>query len=496
MILKVFSITEIFLSVVSLILMGWAGALALFLAFRWRSASSAEARLEVENRSQLVLLTAVVLLGIRLLNWPLFYATLQSFVPDIDGAMCIFGVNQVDAFLSEGQALTFCSIYCATRWLDPNKERATYFTVTDEVSGERFDSSLAHYVESEVVTVREVNNRVHAFLVKDDALRHAGQYSGRLIENPFGAAFVLPKAALFDKLEIGVPDLPDSMPVRLAVIKPIFKENRLDVRIVPFGGHTEGKRLLLHGTLAGLVCDLPEGLMFAKGVPSMRIIKNVLRPNPYRPLFALVARAGLSYEGFLSMEGERRIAVPKDLSFEFYADCYIRRLDLPSDGFTVLSVGSPARAWGMLRDGEVAAALLRTRFTDMAMEKMMTLLADDRNLPWMSVLLIRASLLEEKTETVKRLIFALEQSVLALNLKPNDFRALLKEQGGIPPEARSRFPMPIFEGANCTAPDEIAPVLSWLHERGALSKDTPYSELVDPRFLPNPQDVGLAFCCR
>jgi hypothetical protein len=100
MILNVFSITEVFLGVVSLILMGWAGILALLLALRWRSASTAEERLEVENRSQLVLLVAVVLFGIRLLNWPLFYATLQSFVPDIDGAMCIFGVTQVKRVLT------------------------------------------------------------------------------------------------------------------------------------------------------------------------------------------------------------------------------------------------------------------------------------------------------------------------------------------------------------------------------------------------------------
>jgi hypothetical protein len=118
MILNVFSITEIFLSVVSLILMGWAGALALVLAFRWRSASSAEARLEVENRSQLVLLTAVVLLGIRLLSWPLFYATLQSFVPDIDGAMCIFGVTQVKRILTGiSELLKPVSFFLVGGWL-------------------------------------------------------------------------------------------------------------------------------------------------------------------------------------------------------------------------------------------------------------------------------------------------------------------------------------------------------------------------------------------
>ncbi|MGD2127203.1 MAG: hypothetical protein PVG99_14055 [Desulfobacteraceae bacterium] len=95
MILNVFSITEIFIGLISLILMIWAGILSLILVLRWRAAASVEEKSEVEKRSHLVLLVAVVVLGIRLLNWPLFYATLQSFVPDIDGGMCIFGVTQV-----------------------------------------------------------------------------------------------------------------------------------------------------------------------------------------------------------------------------------------------------------------------------------------------------------------------------------------------------------------------------------------------------------------
>jgi len=37
---------------------------------------------------------------IRLINWPLFYVTLQSFISDIEGAMCIFGVTQVKVGLT------------------------------------------------------------------------------------------------------------------------------------------------------------------------------------------------------------------------------------------------------------------------------------------------------------------------------------------------------------------------------------------------------------
>ena len=100
MILNVFSITESFISLISLILMGWAGLLSLSLALRWKRASTVEERSEVEKRTHLVLLVAVVVLGIRLLNWPFFYVTLRSFVSDIDGAMCIFAVTQVKRVLT------------------------------------------------------------------------------------------------------------------------------------------------------------------------------------------------------------------------------------------------------------------------------------------------------------------------------------------------------------------------------------------------------------
>jgi hypothetical protein len=100
MILNVFSITEIFIGIISFILMAWGGSLAIILAIRWRNASTVEERSDVEKKSHLVLLVALVVLGIRLFNWPLFYATLQSFVPDIDGAMCIFGVTQVKRILT------------------------------------------------------------------------------------------------------------------------------------------------------------------------------------------------------------------------------------------------------------------------------------------------------------------------------------------------------------------------------------------------------------
>lgn len=54
-----------------------------------------EVQTRFENCFYLVFWMGVVLLSIRLVMWPFFYFTLNSFVSEIEGAMCIFGVTKV-----------------------------------------------------------------------------------------------------------------------------------------------------------------------------------------------------------------------------------------------------------------------------------------------------------------------------------------------------------------------------------------------------------------
>jgi hypothetical protein len=54
----------------------------------------------IADRSQLLLLIAVIVLCIKLPAWPLFYVALHSLIPSVQGAMCIFGVTATNPFLS------------------------------------------------------------------------------------------------------------------------------------------------------------------------------------------------------------------------------------------------------------------------------------------------------------------------------------------------------------------------------------------------------------
>jgi hypothetical protein len=98
MILNAYAVLDAFVSLLRLGL----GLLVVGLAFSswrlWRrSGAVPEVRPVLEDRCYLLFLTASLLLGLNVLSWPLFYLLLQSYVPEWEGVMCIYGVTRVGA---------------------------------------------------------------------------------------------------------------------------------------------------------------------------------------------------------------------------------------------------------------------------------------------------------------------------------------------------------------------------------------------------------------
>lgn len=90
------------------VLMGFVGLLRLLLgllvlalgllAWHGRAGTvspSADQRDALEDRGYLVFLLTLLLVGLDLVSWPLFYLLLDSYVPEWPGVMCIYGVMQV-----------------------------------------------------------------------------------------------------------------------------------------------------------------------------------------------------------------------------------------------------------------------------------------------------------------------------------------------------------------------------------------------------------------
>src|SRR4051812_38551736 len=88
------------------VFLAFVGALRLVLAilvvvfgFRaWlvaRAADDPAERDRATGRDYLLFLLVLVLLGLSLASWPLLYLMLQSYVPEFQGVMCIYGVTRI-----------------------------------------------------------------------------------------------------------------------------------------------------------------------------------------------------------------------------------------------------------------------------------------------------------------------------------------------------------------------------------------------------------------
>ncbi len=94
-------------------------------------------------------------------------------------------IYEVDIVLKDNSVKKFCSIYCAEQWFINNKQLIDHVIVTDEIRGNKIDSYMAYFVESDLITNKTNNNRIHAFQRRQDAHTHAKKFNGSTIDDPF-----------------------------------------------------------------------------------------------------------------------------------------------------------------------------------------------------------------------------------------------------------------------------------------------------------------------
>lgn len=94
-------------------------------------------------------------------------------------------IYEVDIIFKDQSTKKFCSIYCAAQWFKNNVQGIDHVIVTDEMRGNKIDSYMAYFVESELVTNETNDNRIHVFQQRQDALAHAEKFHGTMTDDPF-----------------------------------------------------------------------------------------------------------------------------------------------------------------------------------------------------------------------------------------------------------------------------------------------------------------------
>ena len=93
-------------------------------------------------------------------------------------------------------------------------------------------------------------------------------------------------------------------------------------------------------------------------------------------------------------------------------------------------------------------------------------------------------MLASKPNTVRKFLVAWEKAVKELNAHPEKYQDLLIEQGRVPQSIQGSYRMPPFPERGVPSDDEVADIIRWMRDKGLISRDIPYGEMVDPSYLP------------
>jgi hypothetical protein len=95
MIVNIYTLIMLFVAIFSLSLGGLLFLLTIKTLISFQTTVPLEDKSKFERKGYLVFLLACVTLSVRMVVWPWFYFMLQSFVSEVPGAMCMFGVTQI-----------------------------------------------------------------------------------------------------------------------------------------------------------------------------------------------------------------------------------------------------------------------------------------------------------------------------------------------------------------------------------------------------------------
>lgn len=287
------------------------------------------------------------------------------------------------------------------------------------------------------------------------------------------------------KLKVALIPVLDTIPVFIAQQNGYFAEQGIEVETVSAKSPQERDVFIQTGQVDGVLTDLQGvGLLNKEGV-KVKAVYTSRRPYPDAPLFRILAGPQTNISTPADLKGVQ-IGISLNTTIEYLTDRILAAEGLKPEEIAKLEVGAITIRFEQLMNGNIQAAVLPDPLAQGAIAAGAKLVVDDAKYAEMSqsVLTFSADTLKNKPTTVKKFLVAWEKAVQGLNANPEKYRSVLIEQGRVPKSIQDSYQMPPFPGRGVPSQSQVADVVAWLKAKGLITRDIPYTEMVDTSFLP------------
>jgi NitT/TauT family transport system substrate-binding protein len=287
------------------------------------------------------------------------------------------------------------------------------------------------------------------------------------------------------KLKLALIPVLDTIPVFIAQQNSYFAEQGITVETVPVKSPQERDVLVTTGQVDGVLTDLQSVGLLNKDAPKLKAVYTSRRPFPNAPIFRILAGPKTNINAPADLKGVP-IGISANTIMEYLTDRMLAGEGLTPDEIAKIDIGQIPVRFEQLMNGNIQAAALPDPLAQGAIAAGAKLIVDDSKYADLSqsVLTFTTDSLKAKPGTVKKFLVAWEKAVNELNAHPEKYQSVLIEQGRVPKSIQDSYTMPPFPGRGVPSESEVKDVTTWLKAKGLVSRDIPYTDVVDTSFLP------------
>ncbi len=276
-------------------------------------------------------------------------------------------------------------------------------------------------------------------------------------------------------LRLGIMPDADSLPFLVAETEGLFGKRGVEVELVSFANAQERDAAVQAGRLDGAVSDVLAAAFLAAGGFDTRITSAT------DGRYGIAAAPGSGIASAAGLAG-RRVGLSTNTIIQYSVDAVVGAAGLAPDAYTAVAIPKMPVRMEMLLAGQVDAAGLPEPFLTTAVERGAALVGTTEQFHIdAAVVVFSEAVLNARLKDVRRLYEAYADAAARINAAPESYRAFLVEKARFPEDAARAYRFVTYRKPTLPPLGQVEAAVSWLAERGLLSKPVDPSGLLDDR---------------
>lgn len=286
-------------------------------------------------------------------------------------------------------------------------------------------------------------------------------------------------------LRLALLPVPDVMPAYVAQEQGYFKQEGVNVELLPVGSAVERDQLMQAKLVDGIMNEISGAATFNRSENTVKIVSIARAPIGDSPLFRILASPGTKARNVADLAGVP-IGISVNTVIEYITDRMLTAGGLEQKDISFQSVPVLPERLQLLLSGQIKAATLPDPLGASALKAGAVEIVNDtaHKSVSASVLTFTNNALENRKEDVLGFMRAWDRACADLNAEPEKFRAIMLKKIRVPGNVREDFVIPPMPRKQLPTREQWDDVMSWLLDKKLLSEPLAYENCVTGDFLP------------